>query len=35
MHYHRIVEIKPSHQAQAMEYESKFMELAKKILGEQ
>ena len=34
MHYHRIVEIKPGHQAQAMEYGPKFMELAKKILGE-
>ena len=34
MHYHRIVEVKPGHQAQAMEYGPKFMELAKKILGE-
>jgi len=34
MHYHRIVEIKSGHQAQAMEYGPKFMELAKKILGE-
>ena len=30
MHYHRIVEIKPGHQAQAMEYGPKFMELDKK-----
>ena len=34
MHYHRIVEIKHGHQAQATEYGPKFMELAKKILGE-
>ena len=34
MLYHRIIEIKPGHVAKAMEYGPKFMELAKKILGD-
>ena len=34
MIFNRVCQVKPGHVAKAMEYGPKFMELAKKILGE-